>query len=368
MKFLDEARIEIRAGDGGNGCVAFLREKYRPKGGPAGGDGGRGGNVIAVADRNLNTLQIYRFKRILKAERGEDGGGKNKHGKGGEDLILKCPVGTIIRDLETEQDVADLDSEDTSIVLAKGGRGGRGNARFATSTHQAPRRADPGTPGEHRRISLELRLLADVGLVGFPNAGKSSLLSRITAAKPKVADYPFTTLEPVLGVVALDAATTFVVADIPGLIEGAHEGRGLGHAFLRHLSRTAVLAHVLDTSDLNLTDDGCAGPALQRYDSLNRELRAFSDDLGAKSQIVVLSKCDLPAVSDAEDLLREAFRQRNIETLLVSSATGTGMKELIARLATEVRQRTDEAENETENQTESLEENSADHWKDNEND
>lgn len=331
MRFLDEARIRVTAGSGGNGCVAFLREKYRPRGGPAGGDGGRGGNVIARADEGMGTLLFYSSHRIFRAQSGESGRGKSQHGRSGADLVLKFPTGTIIRNAANGDLVADLTHDGEEVLLAKGGRGGRGNARFATPTHQAPRRADPGEPGEERDLALELRLLADAGLIGLPNAGKSSLLARLSAARPKIADYPFTTLEPVLGVVAIDPETTFTLADIPGLVEHAHEGRGLGHTFLRHIRRTAVLVHLIDASP------GSVEAALRNHEIVNRELRQHSSDLATKPQITVASKADLPAVAEALPALRAAFADRNIEIMAVSSATGAGCRELVTRIYAEVR-------------------------------
>jgi GTP-binding protein len=326
VKFLDEARIEVIAGDGGDGCVAFLREKYRPRGGPSGGDGGRGGGVWAVADPNLNTLLAYRYKRRLKAERGENGRGKSQHGRAGADLELPVPPGTIITDAESGRLIADLTEPGARALVAAGGRGGRGNARFATATNQAPQRADPGTPGQTHVLQLELRLLADAGLVGLPNAGKSSLLARVSAARPKVADYPFTTLEPILGVVGLDEDRSFVLADIPGLVEGAHEGRGLGLAFLRHIRRTAVLVHLIDASH------GSAKQALADYDVIAGELRAYAEELAERPQLVVISKCDLLDTKEALPLLRDAFARRNIPLHAVSAVSGEGCRELMSEV------------------------------------
>jgi GTP-binding protein len=326
VKFLDEARVLVAAGDGGNGCVAFLREKFRPKGGPAGGDGGRGGNVIAVADEGDNTLSYFRSHRRFAAQRGEDGRGKSQHGASGDDLTVKVPAGTLISDFETGERLADLTEHGETFVLAQGGKGGRGNARFATSTHQAPRRADPGTPGEKRELKLELRLLADAGLVGLPNAGKSSLLSRLTAAKPKIADYPFTTLDPVLGVVGVGLDASFVLADIPGLIEGAHRGKGLDLDFLRHVSRTAVLVHVVDAYAETVED------VIKNFEIVNEELASHSAELAAKPQIVVVSKIDLPEVREMLELLRPRLATRNIELAAVSGATGEGTDELVATI------------------------------------
>jgi GTP-binding protein len=322
VRFLDEARIRVAAGAGGNGCVAFLREKYRPRGGPSGGDGGRGASVWAVADPGLNTLLPFRYNRLFRAPRGEDGRGKSQHGRAADDLEIAMPAGTIITDFETGELVGDL-VPGQRMLLAAGGRGGRGNARFATATNQAPRRADPGTPGGHRVLQLELRLLADAGLVGLPNAGKSSLLARLSAARPKIADYPFTTLEPVLGVVEVAAERPFVLADIPGLIEGAHEGRGLGLDFLRHVQRTAVLVHVVDASEKTKDD------ALRDYELINAELAAYNEDLATRPQVVVLSKIDLPSVRGSLAALRESFAERNIPAYAVSAATGEGCRELV---------------------------------------
>jgi GTP-binding protein len=330
VKFLDEARIEVIAGDGGDGCVAFLREKYRPKGGPSGGDGGRGGSVWVVADPGLNTLLTYRYKRTFKAERGENGRGKDQHGHSGADLEIAVPVGTVISDAESGEPIADLTEPQQRELLARGGAGGWGNARFATATNQAPRRADPGTPGERRALRLELRLLADAGLVGLPNAGKSSLLARVSAAKPKVADYPFTTLEPVLGVVRIGPDATFVLADIPGLIEGAHAGRGLGLDFLRHVQRTAVLVHLVDTGGRSVEE------ALGDFDLVNAELRAYDPELAQRPQVVAVTKIDLPETAGRLDALRDAFARRTIALHAISAATGAGCAELMAEVSRRV--------------------------------
>ena len=321
----------MTAGSGGNGCVAFLREKYRPRGGPSGGDGGRGGDVIGQADEGMGTLLYYSSHRLFRAKSGENGRGKTQHGRSGEDLLLKFPTGTIIKDAVSGAIVADLTHDGEQVLLAKGGRGGRGNARFATPTHQAPRRADPGEAGQELDLTLELRLLADAGLIGLPNAGKSSLLARLSAARPKIADYPFTTLEPVLGVVAIDAETSFTLADIPGLVERAHEGRGLGHTFLRHIQRTAVLVHLVDASA------GDVEAALRDHRTVNEELAKYAEDLATKPQITVASKVDLPSVAGALPALRAAFADRNIELMAVSSATGAGCRELVTRIYGEVR-------------------------------
>jgi len=322
VKFLDEARIRVVAGDGGSGCVAFLREKYRPRGGPAGGDGGRGGDVLATADCGINTLATFRYRRLFRAQRGRDGSGKCRHGPAGEALRLTVPVGTVITDIDSGQVVADLTEHGQTVVLARGGDGGRGNARFATPTNQAPRRADPGRPGEVKNLLLELRLLADAGLVGLPNAGKSSLLARVSAARPRIADYPFTTIEPMLGVVELDPERSFVLADIPGLVEGAHSGRGLGDRFLRHIRRTAVLVHLVDSS--------CETPkeALAAFDLVRHELAEYAAELIDRPFVVALSKADLVDRASTE-ALRTAFARRNIEARPISAVTGAGCAELM---------------------------------------
>lgn len=326
MNFVDEARLRIVAGDGGDGCAAFLREKYRPNGGPSGGDGGNGGCVLAVADENITTLLDFRSRHTIRAQRGENGRGKCQHGKAGSDTTMRLPVGTVIFDEETGEVLADLTEHGQTTLVAAGGHGGRGNARFATATHQAPRRADPGTPGEAFDVRLELRLLADAGLVGLPNAGKSSLLARVSAARPKIADYPFTTLAPVLGVVAWASDKSLVLADIPGLIEGAHEGHGLGDRFLRHVERTAVLVHLLDASERTVDD------AMADFDTVNRELAAYSGDLADRPQIVAVTKLDLPSAAENLPELTRLLEARGHEVFAISSATGQGCRELMTRV------------------------------------
>lgn len=332
MKFVDEAQIEVRGGDGGAGCISFLREKYRPNGGPDGGNGGHGGSVIMTVDTGLSTLLDFKFLRRIEATNGQAGRGKEQHGHGGADRVVRVPAGTVVRDLGTGEIIADLRCAGDQAIVARGGRGGRGNATYATSTNQAPRRAQPGTPGEERRLRLELRLMADVGLVGFPNVGKSTLISHISAARPRVADYPFTTLVPHLGVVRFGDEGHFVVADIPGLIEGAHAGHGLGTRFLRHVSRTALLIHLLDGGGLSDRDP------LADFDTINRELALFDADLAAKPQFVVANKIDLLPDRTARDKLRRRFRRRGVTLRLISAATGEGIAELInevgARVAT----------------------------------
>jgi len=329
--FLDEAKIRIKAGDGGNGCVAFRREKYIPRGGPAGGDGGRGADVILRSSKSHNTLIHFRYKPEYKARRGSHGEGSNKTGKSAAPMVLETPPGTIVFDFETGERLFDFDGADQEFIAATGGAGGRGNARFATSTNQAPRISEPGGLGEERSLRLELKLLADVGLVGFPNAGKSTLISRISAARPKIGDYPFTTLVPNLGVVDLGDFETFVVADIPGLIEGAHEGQGLGDRFLRHIERTAVLVHLVDVSEMSGRD-----PA-EDYRIILRELAGFSEELAAKPMMVAATKIDACQDEDRVAPLKAAAQERGDEFFEISSVSGTGLEILLRSLAGRVR-------------------------------
>ncbi len=320
MQFVDEARITVAAGAGGEGIVSFRREKYVPRGGPDGGNGGHGGSVTLAVDSNLSTLHDYRYQTSYRAGRGEHGEGSNRSGADGEDVVLRVPPGTIARDAVTGETIADLVAEGDRAVVARGGRGGRGNAFFARATRQTPRHAQPGEPGETREIVLELKLLADVGLVGSPNAGKSTLLSRLSAARPKIADYPFTTLTPNLGVVALEPERSFVMADIPGLIEGASEGKGLGARFLRHVERTRVLCFLVD-----VTVEDPAG----EYEALKRELEAWSPDLLERPRVFVWSKCDLGEPPDV------AFEDA-LATHAISAVTGRGLKELTETLWKEI--------------------------------
>ena len=285
--FVDEVEIHVRAGDGGRGCISFRREKYVPRGGPNGGDGGRGGSVIVEADEGLGTLLDFRYRRHYTAQRGGHGEGSDRHGASGDDLVLRVPVGTTIHEPHAGVLLGDLTANGERLEVARGGRGGRGNARFATSTNRAPRRADPGEAGEERTLRLELRLLADVGVVGFPNAGKSTLVSRLSAARPKIADYPFTTLVPTLGLVRLDEEQSFVIADVPGLIPGASEGKGLGLRFLRHLERTRLLVHLLDL------DPATGRDPVEDWKTIQAELREYSPELAARPQLIAANKIDL---------------------------------------------------------------------------
>lgn len=320
--FVDYAKIYVKGGDGGNGIVAFRREKYVPMGGPAGGDGGRGGNVVFAADEGLSTLMDFKYRKHFKADRGAHGQGKNMHGSWGEDLVVRVPVGTVIRDDDSGQVIADLTKTGQEVIVARGGRGGRGNARFSSSVNRAPSISENGEPGEERWIRLELKLLADVGLVGFPNAGKSTLISVVSAAKPKIADYPFTTLVPNLGVVQTRGHESFVVADIPGLIEGAYQGTGLGHDFLRHVERTRVLLFVLDTAQTEGRD------CLEDYEVLRRELEAFNPDLAHRPFIIAANKMDLPDAAANLSRLQDKFGDR---VLPISAATGQGIETLVDR-------------------------------------
>ena len=320
--FVDEARIHVAAGGGGNGCVAFRREKYVPRGGPSGGDGGNGGGVYLESTAHLNTLLKFRFNKEFRARRAGHGEGSNRHGKNSEDLVIQVPVGTVVYDDATGDKLVDFDAEGMRFLVAKGGRGGRGNARFATSTNQAPRRADPGNPGEERDLRLELKLLADVGLVGFPNVGKSTLISRLSAARPRIADYPFTTLEPSLGVVAVNEEDSFVMADIPGLIAGAHEGRGLGDRFLKHVERTRLLLHLIDVAEISGRDP------VEDYHVIVSELESFSPVVAGKPMIMVASRVDAAGDSNRLFALREFCRGQECPLYEISSVTGEGLEEL----------------------------------------
>lgn len=325
MKFIDEARIEVHAGKGGNGSASFRREKFVPRGGPDGGDGGRGGSVYAVADRNINTLVDYRFERMHRAKSGEGGRGAQCNGKGAEDIYLRMPVGTVITDVATGAVIADLEAHEQVTLLAKGGKGGLGNINFKSSTNRAPRQFTPGEAGESRELYLELKVLADVGLLGMPNAGKSTLIRAISSAKPKVADYPFTTLQPNLGVVRVVADKSFVVADIPGLIEGAAEGAGLGHQFLRHLSRTRLLLHLVDIAPLNPDTD-----PVKEARAIAKELQKYDEALYRKPRWLVLNKADMLPPEERDAVVSEFLRRYRWKGphFLISALTGEGCREL----------------------------------------
>jgi GTP-binding protein len=323
MKFVDEAKIHVKAGDGGNGCVSFRRERFIPRGGPNGGDGGKGGDVILQADAQLTTLLDLTYPKQLRAQKGNHGKGKDQTGKNGENLIIRVPVGTLVRDDQTEEVMQDLLFDGQQFVAAGGGRGGRGNARFATSTLRAPRHAEKGEKGQEYTLRLELKLLADVGLIGYPNVGKSTLLSRISSARPRIADYPFTTLVPNLGVVTREEHRPFVVADIPGLIEGASKGAGLGLTFLRHVERTRLLIHLLDISE------GPSRDAVKDFHALNHELKAYHPSLQEKTQLVALNKIDLPSVQERAKGIKNQFEKMGHQLYFISGQTGEGMEELI---------------------------------------
>jgi len=325
MSFIDEAKFYVKGGDGGNGCISFRREKYVPKGGPNGGDGGDGGDVIMMADSRKKSLLDFRYASHFKAERGQNGSGKDMHGRNGRDNIIRVPLGSVIKDAVTNETLADLAEPEASFLAARGGKGGFGNARFATATNRAPRKATPGEPGQERWLKIELKLLADVGLIGLPNAGKSTLLSRLSAASPKVAAYPFTTLAPQLGVLHFPGEGSCIIADIPGLIEGAHQGVGLGHKFLKHIERTSVLLHVVDCSS-----EG-SGPLLD-FRTLEKELAAYDSELPGRRYVIVLNKIDL---IDKERLteLQGIFQAEGLPTVSLSAKTGQGIDRLKKVLA-----------------------------------
>ena len=344
MRFIDEVKIEIRAGDGGNGAVAFRRERFRPRGGPCGGDGGQGGHVLLIGDRNLMTLLDLRARPRMVAKRGQDGQGNDKHGKGANPLRIKVPVGTSVFDSDSGELVGDITEHGQEVMAARGGSGGRGNLRFVTSSNRAPRQSEEGEKGEARSIKLELKLLADVGLLGFPNVGKSTLISRVSAARPKVADYPFTTLVPNLGVVQVAPGSSFVIADIPGIIPGAAEGAGLGIRFLKHVQRTACILHILAPADDGKND------LLLDFENLRSEVERFDSEILQRPGIVVLNKADLPTAGNAEPDLRRALKEKGFELFFISAITGEGVRELINRLAEliiEYRQRAAEPTNES---------------------
>jgi GTP-binding protein len=323
VKFIDETIITVQSGDGGNGCVSFRREKYVPRGGPDGGAGGKGGDVILVSSEDRRTLFPFQYKHEFRAERGGGGEGRQRTGKNGADLVIEVPPGTIVRDADTGELIKDFSTSGERFVVARGGRGGKGNAHFKSSTHRTPRFAQPGEPGEFKKLKLELKLLADVGIIGLPNAGKSTLISVISAARPKIADYPFTTLVPTLGVVTAGDREPFVVADIPGLIAGAHAGAGLGTRFLRHTERTRLLVHLVDASTID------PDRPLESYAAVNSELAAYSPVLAKKPQLIALSKLDLTGAAERARAFKAALKKR-VKIHLISAATGKGVAELVA--------------------------------------
>jgi len=325
--FVDRVKIEVRAGKGGNGAVSFRREKFIPKGGPNGGDGGKGGDIIIEADDKVGTLiDLYNHPH-QRAKSGGSGQGNNKTGKNGEDLIIKVPLGTVVEDMDSSTILGDLILNEQKIIVARGGRGGQGNFRFKSSVRRSPRFAQKGEPGEEKKLYLSLKIIADVGLVGYPNAGKSTLISRISAAKPKIADYPFTTLSPNLGVVSVDETKSFMAADIPGLIEGAHQGTGLGDKFLKHIERTKIILHVIDGSIIKKEDP------LYSFRAINKELNSFSEELTKKPQIIAINKCDLLSVKENMTYLKDAFHQEGYQIFPISALTGEGLNKLIYGLS-----------------------------------
>lgn len=330
MAFIDEAKFFVKAGDGGNGCISFRREKYVPRGGPNGGDGGRGGNVIVRADNSLNSLLDFRYRSHFKAERGEHGKGRDMHGRKGKSYTITVPVGSILKDAESGEIIIDFTDEGQEYIIAKGGEGGKGNPHFATSTNRAPRIATKGREGEEAWLKIELKLLADIGLVGLPNAGKSTLLSKLSAANPKIASYPFTTLEPQLGVLHYKYYPACIIADIPGLIEGASDGVGLGHKFLRHIERTSILLHILDVADEDNREN---------FEIIARELKAYKQELADRTQIVILNKCDLVAEETANEALGY-FQDKGYTCLAVSAHTEDGLEKLKESLCEIIEART----------------------------
>ena len=341
MQFIDEAKITVTSGNGGDGCLSFRREKFVPKGGPNGGDGGKGGDVVAVADANMSSLLDYRYKKQYKAQNGQPGRGKNQHGKSGSDLVVPVPAGTVITSLEDGETLADLTEDGERFILAEGGRGGRGNSRFVSPTNRAPRQTESGRAGERREVKLELKILADVGILGFPNAGKSTLISRISAARPKISGYPFTTLVPNLGVVSYGDHQSFVIADIPGIIEGAHKGLGLGIQFLKHVERTRLLVHMLDLDPVSGRDP------VEDFDKINSELGEYSANLAEKPQLVVLNKTDIPEAGERGAEAARRLEERGIETLSISAVTGEGSRQLVYLIGERLRLLTEDSRNQS---------------------
>ncbi len=322
MALIDEAKFHVKAGDGGNGCVSFRREKYVPKGGPNGGDGGNGGSVIIRASDSLHSLIDFKYRSHFKAEKGQHGMGKDRHGRNGKDCVMLVPVGSVIKDSETGERLADLVRQGDSLIAAKGGAGGLGNRHFASGSNRTPRFATDGREGDQKWLKIELKLIADIGLVGLPNAGKSTLLSKVSAANPKIAAYPFTTLEPQLGVLHFEYQDPCIIADIPGLVEGAHQGTGLGHTFLKHIERTRILLHIIDVA----SDD-----VERNYQIINRELLAYQQELADKISVLVLNKCDLIDMTTVDEI-KQSFEKRGIEVMSISAKNGEGIEELKKRL------------------------------------
>ncbi len=331
MKFVDSAEINVTAGHGGSGCVSFRREKYVPMGGPDGGDGGRGGHIIFKATTNLNTLLDFKYQRQCRAKKGQHGMGKQMHGKNGADMIMPVPIGTTIKNVETGEILGDLTKDGQEFMAATGGRGGQGNVHYKGPTRQEPRHAQPGEDGEERKLLLELKLMADVGLLGLPNAGKSTLISAISAARPKIADYPFTTLKPSLGVVPYGEYSSFVIADIPGLIEGAHEGVGLGFRFLKHVERTSMLLHLVDISVM------AEGDPVENLEKINKELELYSEELMKKEQTVAATKLDIKGDGEKLDKLEQYCKDKNYNFFSICAVTGEGLNELRAYLGEKVK-------------------------------
>ena len=330
--FVDEIDVYVKGGDGGAGCVSFRREKFIPRGGPDGGDGGDGGDIVLVADPAITTLLDFHYQRHYNAERGHHGKGANRHGRSGADTELRVPLGTMVADRDSGEPLGDLTAAGERLIVARGARGGRGNARFATATNRAPRRADLGRPGQERWIHMELKLLADVGVIGFPNAGKSTLVSRVSAATPKIADYPFTTLQPSLGIVRVDEGRSFVIADLPGLIPGAAEGKGLGHRFLRHTERTRVLVHLIDL------DPASGRDPVDDYHAIQKELAQYSEELAARPQLVVANKAELPGTEAAQRALAELAAAEGVPFHAISAVTGLGVPALMRDVAARLEQ------------------------------
>ncbi len=341
MQFIDEAKITVISGNGGDGCVSFRREKFVPKGGPNGGDGGKGGDVVVITVANMSSLLDYRYKKEYRAPNGQPGRGKGQHGKSGSDLVIPVPLGTVVMSCESGETLADLTENGQRFTVVGGGRGGRGNSRFVSPTNRAPREAEAGRSGLQREVKLELKVLADVGILGFPNVGKSTLISRISAAKPKISNYPFTTLVPNLGVVSYGDHQSFVIADIPGIIEGAHKGLGLGVQFLKHVERTRLLVHMLDLDPMSGRDP------VEDFDKINSELSEYSESLAKKPQLVVLNKIDIAEAREKSVKIANQLKERNIDTFNMSAVTGEGSRQLVHSIAEKLNIITEDSHNQS---------------------